>query len=92
MRIKRLDAVAVTGNCNAGLRVGDTFLLDGWRIISGNADKLCCAALASVIANASRWKLCEGGLLISCPDPAAGEGDNVIFELCPQTGHENDQH
>ena len=84
--------VAVRGKCNAGLRVGDTFVLDGWRIVSGNAAKLCCVALGSIVANASRWKLREAAVYISCPDPATGEGGNVIFELRPQEEREDHQH
>ena len=84
--------VAVRGKCNAGLRVGDTFVLDGWRIISDNAAQVCCVALASIVANASRWKLREAGAYISCPDPATGEGGNVIFELRSQEEHEDYQH
>jgi len=90
--LQTLKVVAVRGRCNAGLQVGDTFVLDGWRIVSPNINKLCCVALASIVTNASRWKLQEGGLYMSCPDPAMGEGGNVIFELCSQEGHENHQH
>ena len=81
--------VAVRGKCDAGLRVGDTFVLDGGRVISGNAARLCCVALASIVANASRRKLGEAGVYISCPDPATGEGGNVVFELRPQEEHED---
>ena len=92
LRIKRIRVVAVRGRCNAGLEVGDSFVLDGWRLISDNAAKLCCVALASIIANASRSKLRKGGVYVSCPDPATGEGGNVIFELCPQEDHDSNQH
>jgi len=90
--LQTIKVVAVRGRCNAGLKAGDTFVLDGWRIVSRNADRVCCVALASIVANGSRWKLQEGGLCVSCPDPATGEGGNVIFELCPQEEHENYQH
>jgi uncharacterized repeat protein (TIGR04076 family) len=87
--IIKIEVIAVRGKCNAGLAVGDTFLLDNWRIMSGNADKMCCVALASIVASGCRWKLHEGGLCVSCPDPGAGEGGNVIFRLCEEEGHEN---
>ena len=91
MGVTKIEVIAVRGKCNAGLAVGDTFLLHNWRIISGNADKMCCVALASVTACASRWKLHEGGVCVSCPDPGVGEGGNVIFGLCQEEGHENHQ-
>ena len=87
----KIEVIAVRGNCNAGLAVGDTFLLHRWHIISGNADKMCCVAMASIVACASRWKLSEDATCVSCPDPGAGEGGNVLFRLHQEEGHANHQ-
>lgn len=86
--MKRITVVAVRGRCSAGLEAGDAFLLDGWRIASGNADRLCCVALASIVANASRGRTRDGTVYISCPDAGMGEGGNVIFALTSQCDHE----
>jgi len=90
--MRRIKVVAVIGSCNAGFESGDTFHLDGLRIIPQNSEKICWVAFASIIANASRWKLQNGSGCISCPDPATGIGGNVIFELSPEEDYENHQH
>jgi uncharacterized repeat protein (TIGR04076 family) len=91
LRMMKIEVIAVRGRCNAGLAVGDTFLLHSWHIISGNANKMCCVALASIIACVSRWKLHDGAVCVSCPDPGTGEGGNVLFRLCQEEGYENHQ-
>lgn len=71
------------GNCNAGLKTGDTFLFDGFQFSAEDEENewKCPAAFATITANIGRLKLQHGSILVSCPDPGTGAGGNVIFEL-----------
>ena len=77
-----VKVVAVSGTCNAGLEIGDTFLLEEFSLPPGKNGRSCLVAFATLIANIGRLKLQEGTVLVSCPDPGTGAGGNVIFELC----------
>lgn len=77
----------ITGTCNAGYRVGDQVVVnrDTACIDKQRSDSLCIFALSAILASMCRLKPGERGLA-SCPDPATGQGGNVIFEI---TGEEN---
>lgn len=83
--------IAVRGTCNAELQPGDSFLLEGLRITPYEHDRTCMFACASLTANAGRLKLYPQGLCLSCPDPATGQGGNVLFELSWTEQHERHQ-
>lgn len=77
----RIKVAKISGRCNAAFEIGDTFVLDGWRITPQGNDKACQVAFASVVMNVGRLRLQGGPLFVACPDPGTGEGGNVIFEL-----------
>lgn len=83
----KVKVVSVKGRCNAGLEASDTFLLERWQFTPQGHSKACQVAFAAIIASASRLKLHGGRLCVSCPDPATGEGGNVIFELSAEASH-----
>lgn len=80
-RTTRASVISVRGRCNAGLQLGDLFLLEGLRIVPQNRAQTCALACASLIANAGRLELHPLGLYVSCPDPGTGQGGHVVFSL-----------
>ncbi|MDI7277621.1 MAG: hypothetical protein QME94_16710 [Anaerolineae bacterium] len=76
-----VEVVAVTGRCNAGLKVGDRFVLKGVEIIPEGEASICQVAFATVVTNSGRLRLQEWPIYVSCPDPGTGEGGNVILKL-----------
>jgi uncharacterized repeat protein (TIGR04076 family) len=88
----RIQVIAVRGVCNAELRAGDMFLLDGFCITPRGHNKTCYVAFASLVANIGRLKLQEGSICVSCPDPGTGMGGNVLFELSSIESDENGHH
>jgi uncharacterized repeat protein (TIGR04076 family) len=93
----RAEVIAVRGTCNAGLEEGDTFHLQGLRVVPLGRDRACNVAFASLVMNAGRLGLRPGPLglragplYVCCPDPGTGEGGNVLFELSWEVGHEDD--
>jgi uncharacterized repeat protein (TIGR04076 family) len=76
-----VKVTAVRGICNAELKPGDLFLLEGLQITPQGHGRACFIAFASIIANVGRLKLQPQGLFISCPDPGTGQGGNVQFEV-----------
>jgi uncharacterized repeat protein (TIGR04076 family) len=77
---RRVEVMAVRGTCNAQLEEGDTFVLQGLRIVPQGHDKACCFAFASIVANLGRLRF-QDPICVSCPDPGTGAGANVIFRL-----------
>lgn len=86
---KRAKVVAVKGICNAGLEIGDEFLLKDLQFIPVEKERSCCIAYASILANIGRLKFQETPIYISCPDPGTGNGGNIIFEVSPVDDYEN---
>jgi uncharacterized repeat protein (TIGR04076 family) len=78
---RTIRVVAVRGTCNAKLQQGDTFHLNGLRIVPQGNAKSCCVAWASIVANVGRLRFAPGPVYVSCPDPGTGAGGNVTFEL-----------
>jgi uncharacterized repeat protein (TIGR04076 family) len=76
-----VKVVRVTGNCNARLEEGHTFLLKGLEIIPQEDAPSCQVAFASIVQNAGRLRLHGARIFVACPDPGTGEGGNVIFQL-----------
>lgn len=89
VRVKA-EVICVEGTCNADLREGDTFLLEGLRVLPQNHDRVCSLAFASLVMNAGRLKIQEGPIYIACPDPGTGEGGNVMFKLSLEKSYEKD--
>jgi uncharacterized repeat protein (TIGR04076 family) len=75
-------AMQVTGNCNAGYRVGDEILIDCDTacIDKEQSGALCIYALSAILASMGRLRGGEKALA-ACPDPATGLGGNVIFSV-----------
>ena len=78
---RTVKVAVVRGSCNAGLRVGDAFMLDGLRVIPLGHDRACSVAFATMVANIGRLALRKGPLFVSCPDPGTGSGGNVLLRL-----------
>jgi len=81
--------IAVRGTCNAELRPGDLFLLEGLRIAPQEHARICALACASLTANVGRLRLHPQGLCVACPDPGTGQGGNVLFEVSWAERHEH---
>lgn len=81
MDIIRAKIVQIQGVCNAGLKVGDEFIVKDWEILPCKQENTCSLAFASIVNNAGRVRIYPNPIFISCPDPGTGEGGNVIFEL-----------
>jgi uncharacterized repeat protein (TIGR04076 family) len=87
-----VEVVRVRGRCNADLREGDLFRIEGLHIISEGHKKSCQVAFASLSLNLGRLKVQGDPLYISCPDPGTGEGGNVIFKITRIKRNDKDQH
>lgn len=81
MAAVRIDVARVRGTCNAGLAVGDSFLLRGLQINPEGHGKACPLALYSVMMNVGRLFLEGSPIFVSCPDPGTGAGGNVLLGL-----------
>ena len=75
-------AIRITGNCNAGYRIGDRILVDCDTacIDKEQSAKLCIFALSAILAGMGRIREGEKAM-VACPDPATGRGGNVIFSV-----------
>lgn len=72
----------VTGTCNAGYQVGDKIIVnrDTACIDKEGSDHLCIFALGAILVNLCRIEPGEKAFA-SCPDPATGQGGNVLFDI-----------
>jgi uncharacterized repeat protein (TIGR04076 family) len=77
----KIKVAKICGRCNAALEIGDTFILRGYKISPLGNEKSCQVAWMSIINNVGRLRLNNGPIYVACPDPAMGEGGNVIFKL-----------
>ena len=75
-------AIRITGNCNAGYRIGDRILVDCDTacIDKEQSGNLCIFALSAILAGMGRIREGEKAMA-ACPDPATGRGGNVIFSV-----------
>lgn len=77
----KIEVMRICGKCNAGLEVGNKFLVKDGRIIGEERRFECLAAYTPIVANLGRLKLHDGPIYLSCPDPGTGEGGNVLFRI-----------
>jgi len=90
MSIVDVEAVRISGICNAGLCVGDKFHLKGVELLPKDHGRLCQYAFATIVTNVGRLRFGENPIFVSCLDPGTGEGGNVIFKLCLRENHGDD--
>jgi uncharacterized repeat protein (TIGR04076 family) len=83
-----VTATDVRGHCNAGIEVGDKFVLEGANISLEKSNKICGIAFASIypILFAARCGVdLEGSGLrgVQCldPGPSSGGDGTVIFKI-----------
>ncbi len=73
-----VEVVRATGRCNAGFKAGETFTLDGSRLVPAGHD-----AAGARDAGPGR------GEARDCPvDPGTGAGGNVLFRVWTGSGEE----
>ena len=80
-------AVAVKGVCNAGIKPGSKFVIEGGNLVLDECDVICPTALASI--NYRFYALQRSpkrpvSKFIQCPDPyiwGKGNGATVLFEI-----------
>ena len=90
MRRTIATVARVTGQCNAGYRVGDQIIvnLDDACVDKEHSDNLCIFALHAILANMSRIRQGET-ILASCPDAGTGLGGNVVFTVWKENSDED---
>ena len=77
----KITVVKVRGNCAAGFRPGDSFIVEGFYILPSRNKKICLHALNAMMT--FLYAMLKG---VSARDMGIGSDDDIGYIQCPDPG------